>query len=269
MDAKVFERIRKLVYDESGIRIQEGKETMVAARLAQRLRVLRLPDEVAYLEYLMGESKQELVELLDVISTNVTSFFREAQHFDYLGRFLEEQARAGQRRIRLWCAASSTGEEPYTITICAREAFERARSSVDWRLLATDISTRVLAKAEAAVYEASKLEGLQESIRRRWFEPIRGSEPEAWQVKDELRQHAVFRRLNLAKPPFPMRGPLDAILCRNVMIYFDDGMRDRLVGEFHRLLRPNGLLITGLSESLLRIEGRFERAGPSIYRRIG
>lgn len=264
MNARVFNEIRRIVYEASGIRIQEGKESMVAARLGYRLRNLQLPDETAYLEYLSQQLDREIVELIDVISTNVTSFYREAEHFSILEEALVEWRERGQRRFRLWCAASSSGEEPYTIAITARDSFRRCSAPVDWRLLATDISTRVLGEATAGYYPKSRLENVPAEIVSRHFEPERNG---VLRVRSDLRSRVVFRRLNLSKSPFPMRGPLDVVFCRNVMIYFDEATRARLVAEFCRLLKPGGLLIIGKAESLTDSEHRFERAGPSTYRR--
>lgn len=264
MKAHVFKEIRSVVQDASGIQIQDGKESMISARIGQRLKKLSLTDEVEYLEYLKDEFERELVELLNVISTNVTSWYREGEHFKILEEAVKGWASDGQRRMRLWCAASSTGEEPYTICFTMSEALKNARN-VDWRLLATDISTRVLHEASEGSYTPERLSGIPDAIRNRYFD----DEGSSHRVQQGLRNRVSFKRLNLSSPPFPMKGPLDAIFCRNVMIYFDTELRARLVAEFHRLLKPGGLLISGKSESLASVEGRFERAGPTTYRKLG
>ena len=268
MEASVFNEIRSIVYEHSGIQLKDGKETMVAARIAQRLRALTLDDELAYLEYLKADLEREVVQLLDVVSTNVTHFFRESEHFEALRGFVEGWLDQGQRRFRFWSAASSTGEEPYTLAMTLRDVLERRATAADVRILATDISTRVLRRAEAGVFEAAQLERVPKPLRRRYFEAAPDT-PGACVARDSLRSLLLFRRLNLSQPPFPMRGPMDAIFVRNVMIYFDDGVRERLIAECHRLLRPGGYLIVGKSESLVRSAELFDRAGPSIYRRRG
>jgi chemotaxis protein methyltransferase CheR len=266
MKPSVFKELAQAVYDGSGIRIRDGKQLMVASRLVARLRALELGDEEQYLVYLRENLDEELVQLLDVISTNVTHFFREAEHFEILRAALDQWLAAGQTRIRIWCAASSTGEEPYSLAITVREALAHARRKADVRILATDISTRVLRVAKEGLYEDEKVEPIPKNLRLRYFERRGDSEGVVWRARDELRDLLLFRRLNLSEPPFAMKGPLDAIFCRNVMIYFDEGVRRPLISEFRRLLRPDGLLIVGKSESLTRSNAGFERAGPSVYR---
>lgn len=267
MKTAVFESIREIVYDEAGIFIQPGKEAMVRSRLNQRLRALNLTDEVAYLEYLERETAKEMVELLDVISTNVTHFYRERAHFGHLTKALQNWIAEGQTRFRVWCAASSTGEEPYTLAFTLAEAF--GTRPIDWRILATDISTRVLRHAEQAVYSEESALSVPEATRRKYMtRERRGGESTNYAVRESIRSHMLFRRMNLSKPPFPMRGPLDVVFCRNVMIYFDDKVRHALVAEFRRLLKPGGLLVVGMSEGLVGCEDGFRRGGDSTYIKI-
>ena len=267
MKTSVFKTLCRLVYDESGIRIKEGKQLMVSARLAARLRALELEDEEAYLRYLESNLDEELVQLLDVISTNVTHFFREAEHFEFLRRHLERRLQAGEKRIRIWCAASSTGEEPYSLAMTVAETLTACGREADVRILATDISTRVLETASRGEYAGEALEPVPKALRLRHFDPLRTDAGLRYRVKPALRRMLVFKRLNLAVPPFPMKGPMDAIFCRNVMIYFDDAVRDPLIDEFRRLLAADGLLVVGKSESLTRNTEGLERVGPSVYGR--
>jgi chemotaxis protein methyltransferase CheR len=170
----------------------------------------------------------------------------------------------------MWCAASSTGEEPYTIAFTTEQVCT-SRPNIDWRLLATDISTRVLRKASDGVYSESALEAVPEAVRRRNLikAPTPNGETEPhFRVRDDLRSRILFRRMNLAKPPFPMRGPLDVVFCRNVMIYFDEPVRRALVAEFRRLLKPGGLLIVGMSEGLVGCDDGFARRGASTYEKV-
>lgn len=268
MHATLFKRFCALAYERAGIALKPGKEALVSARVGKRIRVLGLDSEREYLEHLESDSGgAEIVLFLDAISTNFTSFFREADHFKDLARTVEERVQGGQRRIRLWCAASSTGEEPYTLAITLAEAI--GNRGVDYRVLATDISTRVLATASRGVYLAERLEPLSPAQRRRFFrraEPGKGG-AECVEVEPSLRQHLVFKRLNLATPPYPMQGPLDWVFCRNVMIYFDRPVRQGLIGQIERLLKPGGLLAIGHSETLSGLDSTLECLRPTLYRK--
>lgn len=264
MEKKTFEKFRDLIYTQSGIALSEGKEALVSARIARRLRALNLPDHEAYLDLISnGDAQEEMVQLLDAISTNVTSFYREPAHFTVLENSLRRWLDAGQRRIRIWCAASSTGEEPYTLAMTLREAM-RGRE-IDAKILATDISTRVLSQAQAGRYEARKMLGVPAALRERYFHEVHADGERCYEAGPELRQLLTFRRLNLAKPPFPMSGPFDAVFCRNVMIYFDNAVRTRLLKEIFRLVRSGGFLMVGHSESLTGLVSEFKSVQPAVY----
>jgi len=263
MDHATFDRFRKIVYENSGIALGEGKEALVCARIGKRKRILDIPDDRAYLRYIeQDDSREEIVQLLDVISTNVTHFFREPAHFDFIMETVIAWTARGQRRLRLWSAACSTGEEPYSLAVTLHEAL--GGRGADVKILATDISTRVLNLAREGIYSLEKLKQVSAERRERFFckTPAR---PDCFAVRDELRSLMVFRRLNLATPPFPMHGPLDIILCRNVMIYFDNIVRTRLLAEAYRLLKPGGYLIVGHAESLTGLMSDFKSVKPSIY----
>lgn len=267
MEKHTFERFRQLVYAKSGISLGEQKETLVAARIARRMRALNLAQYDAYYEAIVrDQSGQELVQLIDSISTNVTSFYREATHFDLLGELLSRWKAAGQRRFRIWCAAASTGEEPYTIAITAAESLG-IDSGMDWQVLATDISSRVLQRCMEGVYAPRQLAAVNSAYRHKYFEPMQQNGAKAFAVRDILRDRVIFRRLNLSTPPFPMRGPLDVVFCRNVMIYFDNQTRQRLVAEIHRLLKPDGYLLVGHAESLTGVTNGFKGLKPSVFRK--
>ena len=169
----------------------------------------------------------------------------------------------GQDRFRIWSAASSTGEEPYTIAMTVLEAAGGRR--IDFKVLATDLSTRVLGFAREGVYEAKRLEGVRPGLRDAYFERTQAGEAPAYRVRPILRQTVVFQRINLAETPYVMKGPFDAIFCRNVMIYFDEEVRKRLLGEMLRLLRPSGYLLVGHSESLAVLATQFKSVKPSVY----
>ena len=270
MEAALFQRFTDIAYRAAGMRLRDGKESLVESRVSRRLRALDLPTPEAYLSFLERDrSGDELVHFLDVISTNFTSFLREPPHFELLARALRTGAARGRKSFSIWSAASSSGEEPYTIVITALEALGE---DADVRVLATDISTQILARARAAVYPGRAIDPLGDTRRGRFFRRHgeRRDDPDClWQVREEVRAHVTFARLNLATPPFPMRGPFDVVFCRNVMIYFDDAVRQRLVADIERLLRPGGLLFTGHSETLSHIDSGMVLVRPSIYRKPG
>ncbi len=266
MDPQLFQRFGEIAYSKAGIKLHDGKEALVAARVAKRLRALGLSSPKEYLKMLESDPHgSEIILFLDAISTNFTSFFREAAHFDYLREFLTQKRRDRRKRLRVWCAASSSGEEPYTLAMTLAEAL--GESAVDWRILATDISTRILDVAERGEYDHSSVQNVPRALLLKYFSPEgpRDSEQRRWRVNDELRQRVLFKRLNLAKPPYPMTGPLDVVFCRNVMIYFDAPVRQGLVAEIDRLIADDGLVCIGHSESLNGLGTRLVAIEPSIY----
>lgn len=264
MDKKTFNKIREIVYEKSGISLGEQKEALVSARVSKRMRELSISDSRDYLKYVIeDESGEELVSLLDVISTNVTYFYREADHFDFLTDVFSNWVDDGQKRFRFWSAASSTGEEPYTMAITLLEALKGR--SVDLKILGTDISTIVLDKSRKGVYDEKRIEPVPRIFRARYFHKIKNNGSIEYSINDSLKKIVVFKRLNLSMPPFPMRGQMDAIFCRNVMIYFDNVVRKKLIDEMYRLLKPGGYLILGHSESLTAIPSDFKSVKPSVY----
>jgi chemotaxis protein methyltransferase CheR len=266
MDATTFKKFRELVYEMSGITLGAGKESLVSARIGKRMRALEMTDQREYLRYVMEDATgEEIVHLIDAISTNVTSFFREPEHFDLVKQQISKWLAAGQTRFRFWSAASSTGEEPYSLAITVQEALAGARADV--KVLATDISTRVLLKCEAGRYSRDKLENVPTHLRDRYFELQREGGGTHCVVKPALRQMIVFQRLNLSQPPFPMHGPFDMVFCRNVMIYFDNTVRGHLLAEIGRLLKPGGYLMVGHAESLTGMLSAFKTVQPSVYRK--
>lgn len=269
MEASLFKKFCELTYEKSGITLKAGKEALVEARVAKRLRALRMESQRDYLAFLeTDDTGEELVYFLDAISTNYTHFFREKGHFDLLAAEARAWAQKASRPLRIWSAASSTGEEPYSIVITMLEALEE--TDAEFKLLATDISTRVLEKASTGVYTAEQIAPIDKSLRLKYFARIgkRDSEDESFEIKPEARKCVVFKRLNLSTPPFPMSGPLDAVFCRNVMIYFDQAVRQGLISEIERLLKPGGLLCIGHSETLTGIKCGLKLERPSVYRKL-
>lgn len=262
IDPASFTRLAGIVRELAGIDLKPGKEALVSGRLQKRMRELGIADWPAYLDLIERDAEgTETALLLDAISTNVTSFFRESDHFALLRSEAVRWAAEGRKRIRLWCAASSTGEEPWCMAMTVADAL--AGKEADVRLLATDISNRVLAHARKAVYAEAQVARVPTELRRRWFVPAGG---ETVRVHDRLRAQVTFNRLNLAHPPYPMKGPFDAIFVRNVMIYFDTPVRRLILTEARRLLRPGGILCVGSAESLGALQGDFLAVRPAAYR---
>ena len=261
MDSTTFNSFRRIVYEKSGITLHEGKEALVSARVGKRMRALGMDDHKKYLDLVLNDdSGNEVIRLLDVISTNVTHFFREPQHFDFFSREIRKIVATGQNKIRIWCAASSSGEEPYSLAMTFLENCADFRG--DFRILATDISTRVLTLAQEGVYPEKKTETIPPLLLDRYFDQ---RDDKQYQAKQKLRTLIKFARLNLSKPPFPMRGPFDMVFCRNVMIYFDNEVRKKLLDEVYRLLAPGGYLVVGHAESLTGMLCNLKSVRPSIY----
>jgi chemotaxis protein methyltransferase CheR len=259
----MFERFCRLVYDKAGIALGPQKESLVSSRIGKRMRQLGIADFESYYRCVEEDaSGEELVEMLNAISTNVTHFFREPRHFEILRDRLRQWEAAGQSSYRIWCAAASTGEEPYTIAMTVRSALRDAR---DVKILATDISTKVLRIAKAGAYEARHLEKVPDRMGKIYFRKRDTDDEKRYEVVDELKRMMTFARLNLAHPPYPMKGPFDVVFCRNVMIYFDNAVRKGLLSEAWRLLKPGGYLMVGHAESLSGMLSDFKSVEPSVY----
>jgi len=262
--AHEYERFRELIYKKSGISLGDQKSTLLASRLSKRLRDLGLESFGQYYDVVTGDPNQdEFTRMLDLISTNKTDFFREPKHFDFMrDRILPEVKE--NRRIRIWSSACSTGEEPYTIAMTLYEHVDNP-AQWDFKILASDLSTRVLAKAASGMYEEDRLRGVPSEVVRRHFLRGRGDQAGQVKVKPHLIEMVTFRRLNLMDERFPIKEPLDLIFCRNVMIYFDRPTQEKLIEKFHRYLKPGGYLFIGHSESLQWIAHSFKVIAPTIY----
>jgi chemotaxis protein methyltransferase CheR len=267
MTPSAFRAFQEIAYAQAGIHLREGKAALVQARLAKRLRDLGLQSEEEYLARLRGRgAREEIVLFLDAISTNFTKFFREPDHFDLLREEVAAAVAGGQHRFRFWCAGCSSGEEPYTVAMTVNDLL----GTRDWRILATDLSTRALTCAQAGVYGDEEIADVPAKFRERFLSRARGSDGSStWSVTPRLKERILFRRVNLSERPYPMPGPLDAIFCRNVMIYFDRPMRAGLVAEVERLLKPGGRFYIGHSETLNGIETGLIVERPSVYHRAG
>ena len=257
-----FRQVVQLIRARAGIDLADSKRHMVYGRLGRRLRALGLATFADYLALLDDPDSPEWEAFTNSLTTNLTAFYREPHHFEILAQHLRRLR--GRERYTIWCCAASTGEEPYTIAMTAVEVFDSFLAPV--RVLATDLDTGVLATASAGVYTEDRVATLDEAQRRRFF--LRGNGPNAGRVKVRapLQQLITFRPLNLLAPDWKVRGPLDAIFCRNVMIYFDKPTQRQILQRMRPLLRPDGLLFAGHSESFLHSADLFSSIGRTVYR---
>lgn len=257
-----FKIVQGLIYEYAGIALSDAKRVMVHSRLVKRLRTLRLDDFGDYLALLQSpEGASERIEFINCLTTNKTDFFRESHHFDFLKQKVFP-ALGRQGKLRIWSAACSSGEEPYSIAMCVRESFS---DDVDALILATDIDTAVLARAKAGVYGTEQLSGVSNARLNRFFERTSKGSKANYAVKQSLRDIVKFGRLNFNDKSWPMSNRFDVIFCRNAMIYFDPQTQQRLVERFSTLINPGGYLIIGHSESLHGVTDVFEPLGHTIY----
>lgn len=258
-----FERVRKLIYEHAGISLSASKQDMVYSRLARRLREKGLTRFADYLRQLEAGDMHEWQAFTNALTTNLTSFYREAHHFPILTEHLARRRRICREPFTVWCCAASTGEEPYTIAMAAIEALNDSAPPV--RIIATDVDTSVLARADAGIYDLERIESLTPERARRFFLRGNGNHAGSVKVRPELRKLITFRRLNLLDAQWPLRGPFDVIMCRNVMIYFDKDTQRRILEKFVPLLRSDGLLFAGHSESFLQNADLFKLQGKTVY----
>ncbi len=264
MKTATFNKITQIVYEKSGISLGPHKMALVQARVGKRLKALSLSDFESYLEYLTDkDNSDEIIYLLNSMSTNTTHFFREPQHFEKLEGLLKEWIMQGQKEFKIWSAACSSGEEPYSINAVCH--YLQNQFSFKWKILATDISTKVLLKAKIGQYSVDKLNTIPKKYFGLVFSKkfLRGNT--YFSVKPGLQQEIYFNRFNLCELPYPMKGPFDIIFFRNVMIYFDNPTRAKLLKEMARLLKPGGCLFVGHAESLTGQLVKMKAIFPSVY----
>ena len=260
-----FRFFRSLIHKETGIWLGDQKRSMLASRLSRRLRELRLDDLHAYRVWLESADAggSELVHAINRVTTNKTDFFREPEHFIVLKDWVAGRGSA----TRLWCAASSTGEEPYSLAITLAEVFGM---QAPWSILASDIDTEVLAAAAAGIYGEDRLRTLPAGMKPRYFLRGRGKYSGQACVRPEVRRHVEFRRVNLVGEQWPVGERFDAVFCRNVLIYFDRETQQRVVERLLGRLVPDGLLFLGHSESLHWMAHQVETVAHTVYRkRVG
>lgn len=266
-----FRRLSAFIEGEVGIKMPPAKRIMLESRLQKRLRALDLRSFDDYIAHVFEQDQGELIHMIDVVTTNKTDFFREPDHFVFLRESVLPNAVAngwvGPRvPFRTWSAASSTGEEAYTMAIVMAE-FQRGNPGFDYRILGTDISTAVLATARNAVYPAHRIDPVEPALRKRYFLRSRNRDDELVRVRPELRSRVNFHRLNLMAPRFPIRDRFHVIFCRNVIIYFERPRQEALLRKLYEYLEPGGYLFLGHSETLAGMDLPVESVAPTVYRR--
>lgn len=268
-----FSRLSQFIHSQVGIKISEGKKTMLQTRLQKRLRSLNIPSYSGYCDYLFSEQgiREELAEMINAVTTNKTDFFRESGHFDYLAGSVLPDLISGHkyrtgRKITVWSAGCSTGEEPYTLAIVLKE-FVRDRTDLDFLILASDISTKVLEKARLGIYNERAISAIPEELRKRYLLKSKESDRRLFRIEPELRSHVAFGRLNLMDRNFVFRRAIDIIFCRNVIIYFDRPTQERLLANFCKHLSSHGYLFLGHSETLVRMDLPLRQVSPTVYKK--
>jgi len=261
-----FARVKKMVYDFAGIDLNDSKKSLVYNRLSKRIRFLDLSSFKSYLDYVIQQGESEFVHLINAITTNLTFFFRENHHFEYLAdtvipQLLKDNQKS--KKIRIWSAGCSTGEEPYSLAIVLKESVP---AGWDARVIATDLDTTVVETGKAGVYKSDHLKGVSEARKKRWFLKGTGARDGWIKAKPELQAIIDFGQINLMND-WPIKEKLDVIFCRNVVIYFDKPTQSKLFDRYANQLVDNGHLFVGHSESLYKVCDRFELLGKTIYKK--
>lgn len=266
-----FRKLSEFIETEVGIKMPPSKRIMLESRLRKRLRALDVESFDEYIDHVFSHHGGEIVHMIDVVTTNKTDFFRESQHFDYItDNILPKEFANGWGRdskLKAWSAASSTGEEAYTMAIVFAE-FARGNPGFDFRILGTDISTAVLDAARKGVYREDRIDPVDPELRRRYFLKSRNRDSGLVRVRADLRKRAQFHRLNLMSEKFPVRDSFHIIFCRNVIIYFERARQIELLKRLYNHLLPGGYLLLGHSESLAGMSLPVETVAPTIYRRV-
>lgn len=261
-----FEFLRALVAEHAGIIMADSKRDLVYGRLVRRLRRLGLRRFCDYCDLLRDPTGDEMEFFVNALTTNLTSFFREPHHFEFIRSSVMPQliAQKTQKKIRVWSAGCSTGEEPYSLAMVLAE---EVPGDWDVKVLATDLDSQVIAQGERGIYTRERVSCLSPGQLKRWFKKGRGAHADEVKVDQSLRDLIVFKQLNLMNS-WPMKGKFDFIFCRNVVIYFDKNTQKTLVGRYRKLLHDGGYLFLGHSESLFQVSDEFQVLGNTIYQRI-
>ena len=267
---KEFALMRKLIYDTFGINLSEDKKSLIPGRLQGLMRKLDFETFHEYYEYVKADKTADaLIELVNLISTNHTFFYREKVHFEYfqqiaLPEVIKQIDASGSKDLRIWCAGCSSGEESYLLMMLMKEVLGARYNGFDAGLLASDISEKVLMIARAGIYSEDRMELLPPAIKHKYFKKLKSGQ---WEVIDEIKKEITYRRFNLMNKEFPFKKKFHIIFCRNVMIYFDQKTRDELVDRFADCLEDNGYLFIGHSETLGREQTHFKFIKPALYKK--
>jgi chemotaxis protein methyltransferase CheR len=271
LNEKEFKLFSNLIYEKSGIFLRDNKKPLVHSRLSKRMRKLNISSFEDYYHYVeKDKSNEEIIHLIDAISTNVTSFFRENNHFELLKTtVIPEIIQRQDEYINIWSAACSTGEEPYSIALTLQDALANYKN-YNLKILATDISKTVLEKAESGIYPKNKIDKEINFINlQKYFDKVQGNKINAYRVKEKLKEMIRFRMFNLNSETWPFKKKFDFIFCRNVMIYFNKETQTKLISKFYDVLKPNGYLFVGHSESLTGIKYKFKYYQATVYKKQG
>ena len=265
-----FNFICQYVYDFAGIVLNASKKEMVYRRLTRIIRERKISSFTEYCDLLKAEPEKEKDFFINAITTNLTSFFREQHHFDYMVKHelpkLIKNSLTNHKRLRIWSSASSTGEEPYSIAITLLETMKGSLGQWDAKILATDIDSNVLAAGKNGVYDERRIEDIPKKFKEKYFHKGVGVNKSKVKVDKELSKLITFKQLNLLHD-WPMKGPFDIIFCRNVIIYFDKETQQELFARYYEMLTPGGLLILGHSENLGPYQAHFDNVGRTIFRK--
>ncbi|WP_233993135.1 protein-glutamate O-methyltransferase CheR [Thiomicrorhabdus sp. Milos-T2] len=262
-----FGRVKTIVYDFAGIDLNDSKKNLVYNRLSKRIRFLNMQSFSEYLDFVDSQGEAEFVHLINAITTNLTFFFRENHHFDYLAKTVIPglvESNSSSKKIRIWSAGCSTGEEPYSIAIVLKESMP---PGWDAKVIATDLDSNVVNTGQMGVYKTDRLKGVSEERKKRWFLKGSGSQAGFVKVKPELQDIIEFGQLNLMND-WPIKDSIDVIFCRNVVIYFNKPTQTKLFSRYADRLPDNGHLFIGHSESLYKVSDRFELLGQTIYKKV-
>jgi chemotaxis protein methyltransferase CheR len=263
-----FLKFRELIYSEAGIKLSDLKRALVQARLSRRMRFLGLTSYEDYYEYLIDNYDDEKYQFINAITTNKTDFFRECRHFEFMKETcLPEFDRMGKKKIRIWSAGCSTGEEAYSVSIVLKEYYAN-RTDIDIKVLSTDIDTNVLEKGRDGIYAYDRVSDIDINLLRKYFYRGTCDNEGVFKVKECIRDLVFFRRLNLLENVYPMKNKFDIIFCRNVIIYFDKATQAKLFNKLSDYLDDHGYLFIGHSENITGITNKFSLIGHTIYRKM-
>jgi chemotaxis protein methyltransferase CheR len=272
MSDEDFGKLSSFVYEELGIKMPYAKKIMLQSRLQKRLADLKIGSFKDYIEFVFSKEGQEreMIEMIDLITTNKTDFFRESSHFDYLTTTVLPEFCSGKRTrktIKIWSAGCSSGEEPFTIAIVLREFFQNYQD-IDFEIFATDISLRILKKAATAIYSEDRTNVISSSLKRKYFLKSKDQINKTVRLVPEIRSRVTFQRLNFMDPYYAVEKEFDIIFCRNVLIYFDRDTQQQVITKLSSKLRSDGIFFLGHSESITNMKVPLRQIKPTIFRKI-